>query len=51
MDAMCLMGIATSVNALVERLKFTVASWMLAVPYFGGFSTDQILFYRREVAF
>lgn len=33
----------TNAQALTEKLKFTVASWMLVLPHFHGFSIDQIM--------
>lgn len=37
------MGLSFCADSLADSLKFTVASWMLVIPYFNGYSLDQIM--------
>lgn len=41
----------TSVDCVSEKMKCSVASWMLVFPHFQFFSIDQIYLNWREVAF
>lgn len=44
-------GKVTSVDCVSEKMKCSVASWMLVFPHFQFFSIDQIYLNWREVAF
>ena len=47
----CFEGIACNESRLVEKLKFLGAFWVSILPYFRGYSLDQIASHWKEVAF
>lgn len=46
----CFGGRSSHLQALVDKPRFLVASWVLILPYFRGSSYDFILFNWKEVA-
>lgn len=42
-NARCFENSALAVDALVDNLKFSMASWMVANPHFYGYAIDQII--------
>lgn len=41
---------AANVDSLIESLKFTISSWMMVLPQFPGYSTDEFMFNWKKVA-
>lgn len=46
----CFDGITYPMQRLVDKAKFLVASWVLVLPIFRGFSMNLLIFRWREVA-
>lgn len=42
-NARCFENSALAMDALVDNLKFSMASWMVANPHFYGYAIDQII--------
>lgn len=49
-NAGCFNGTIAKAVSLAELLKYTVASWVQSIPYFHGYSLDQLMHNWRKVA-
>lgn len=49
-NARCFEGVAVNSESLIGKIMFTIAYWMSINRLFHGYTLDQVMFNRKEVA-